>query len=60
MDVLNKIYCFFGICLALVGIIGGIGYACFNEGWVIAIAIVYCGYLVWPQVKNLVETLTER
>lgn len=59
MDTLKKIYYFIGICLAVVGIIGGIGYACFSGAWFITIALVYCGYLVYPQVKNLVERLTE-
>ena len=55
----KKILCFLGICLAVLGVIGGIGYSAYNGAWHIAIGVGYCGYLAWPRIMEMVNKLSE-
>lgn len=55
----KKILCFLGICLAVLGVIGGIGYSAYNGAWHIAIGVGYCGYLAWPKIMEMVAKLSE-
>lgn len=56
---LKKVLYFFGLCLAVLGIIGGIGWSAYNGAWHIAIGVGFCGYLAWPRIEEMVNKLTE-
>ena len=56
---MKKILCFIALFLAIVGIIGGIGYALYCKAYVIAFSVFVVGGLAYPQVKRLYMYLTE-
>lgn len=56
---LKKVLYFLGLCLAVLGIIGGIGWSAYNGAWHIAIGVGFCGYLAWPRIEEMVNKLTE-
>ena len=43
----------------VVGIIGGIGYACYSHAWVIAVAVAILGAMAFPTAKTIYEKITE-
>lgn len=55
----KKILSFVLLCLAIVGSIGGVGYACYNHAWIFCAGIVSLTYLAWPKIKECFTNLTE-
>jgi len=47
------------ICLYILGTIGGIGYACYNHAYLIAIGVASVALMALPQVIKYFNTLTE-
>lgn len=47
------------ICLYILGAIGGIGYACNNHAYLIAIGVVVVAAIALPQVVKYFKALTE-
>ena len=54
---MNKILSFFLLVLAFVGVVGGIGYTVYYKAYSIALGIAAVGWMAWPKVKALVNTL---
>lgn len=59
LSFMKKILCFIALFLAIVGVIGGIGYALYCKAYVIAFSVFVVGGLAYPQVKRLYLYLTE-
>ena len=57
---MKKIYYFIMICLWILGVIGGIGYALYCSAWSIAVAIAATGFMAWPTVKEYFNNLVLR
>lgn len=47
------------ICLYVLGTIGGIGYACNNHAYLIAIGVAAVALMALPQVVKFYKSLTE-
>ena len=45
------------LCIAIVGIVGGIASALYIGAYVPAIAVALLGVLAWPTIKNAWKTL---
>lgn len=45
------------IFLYILGVVGGIGYAAYNQAYVIVIGIAALAYLAFPKVKEYVKLL---
>ncbi len=54
---MNKIFSFIMICLYLLGLLGGIGYAIYNSAYVIAVGVAALGYMAFPKVKECFNDL---
>ena len=54
---MKKITSFAGLCAYVVGVIGGIGYACYSHAWFIAACVGVLGVLAFPKAKEFVEEL---
>jgi len=54
---MKKIFYFIMVCLYALGVIGGIGYTCVNQAWVIAVGVLAVGVMAFPQVKKYVSLL---
>jgi hypothetical protein len=50
---MNKVIIFFLLCLAFMGIIGGIGYTVYDKAYPIAVGIAVAGWMAWPKFKEL-------
>ena len=48
---MKKIYYFIMLCLWILGVAGGIGYALYAGSCPIAIGIAATGFMAWPTVK---------
>lgn len=46
-----KFFSFFKLIIAIVACIGGIGYALYQGGYVIAVAIALLTWFAWPSIK---------
>ncbi len=55
----KKILSFVLLCLAIVGSIGGVGYACYNHAWIFCASVLSLTYLAWPKIKECFTNLTE-
>lgn len=55
---MNKILDFITLSFYVLGVIGGTGYACYNQAYPIAIGVLVTGALALPQVKEIFEDLT--
>lgn len=44
----------------VMGIIGGIGYACYCKAWVIAVAVAILGMLAFPTAWYIYEKMMEQ
>ena len=53
----KKFYCFVMLCLYVLGVLGGIGYAIYGGAWPVAIGIAATAYLAFPKAKELFEYL---
>ena len=47
------------ICLYILGTIGGIGYACYNHAYLIAVGVAAVALMALPQVIKFYKSLTE-
>lgn len=56
---MKKIISFIAIALSVVGSIGGIGYACYGEGYVVAVGVAALAVLALPKVTELFHNLTD-
>ena len=54
----KKLVSFLFLCLAVVGIIGGIGYAIYRQAYPIALGVAVLTYLAWPKIKECFINLT--
>lgn len=43
----------------MMGIIGGIGYACYCKAWVIAVAVAILGVLAYPTAKYIYDKMMD-
>ena len=56
---MNKVIIFFLLCLAFMGIIGGIGYTFYDKAYPIAVGIAVAGWMAWPKFKELFNKMNE-
>jgi len=54
-----KVYYFIMLCLYVVGVIGGIGYAIYCGAYPVAVGVAATGFLAYPKVKECFDKLTE-
>ena len=54
---MKKIISFVGICLYLLGLIGGVGYCAMNKAYVIVVGVVGLAVMAWPQLKKCYNEL---
>lgn len=54
---MKKLLYFFVLALALLGIIGGIGYTIWQKAYVIAIGIAALTFLAWPKIREYFKLL---
>ena len=57
IKVLKKLLYFFVLALALLGIIGGIGYTIWQKAYVIVIGIAALAFLAWPKIREYFKLL---
>lgn len=56
-----KKFVYLAILFAYVmGVIGGIGYACYVHEWVIAIAVAVVGVMAYPTAKDIYLDMMEQ
>lgn len=49
---MKKVFNIVMMALWVLGTIGGFGYACYSEAYLIAVGCAACGYMAWPTVKE--------
>ena len=54
---MKKVLYFILLCMAVVGILGGIGYTAYYGAYPIAIFLLASGYVCYPGIKDMVEKL---
>ena len=54
---MKKLLYFFVLALALLGIIGGIGYTIWQKAYVITIGIAALTFLAWPKIREYFKLL---
>lgn len=54
---MKKILLFLVLALAVLGLLGGIGYAIYGGSYPIAVGIAVLGYLAYPQAKKIFENM---
>ena len=59
MEKYKGFICFALICLYVLGTIGGIGYACYNHAYLIAVGVAAVALMALPQVVKYFKILTE-
>ena len=47
------------ICLYILGTIGGIGFACYNHAYLIAVGVAVVAAMALPQVVKYFKVMTE-
>lgn len=57
--IMKKIWSFLGLCGWVLGVIGGIGYACYSRAYLIAVAVAFLGILSFDKVRGFIRELTE-
>lgn len=50
---MKKVIIFFLLCLAFMGIIGGVGYTVYDKAYPIAVGIAVAGWMASPKFKEL-------
>lgn len=50
---MKKVIIFFLLCLAFMGIIGGIGYTFYAKAYPIAAGVAVAGWMAWSKFKEL-------
>lgn len=56
---MKKLLSFFALCAYVMGVIGGIGYACYSHAYLIALCVGITGYLAFPKVKECFHDLID-
>ena len=56
---MKKLFIFLGLCLYVLGVFGGIGYALYGGSYPIALGIVVLGCIGFPTVKKWWKILSE-
>ena len=59
MKILKKFFYFFMLWFYLIGTIGGICFALYNDAWYIAVAIVGLAYMAFFKAKDYYKLLME-
>ena len=54
---MNKVLIFIFLFLAIIGLIGGIGYTIYCNAYVITIGLLVNGYLAFPEFKKYFNKL---
>ena len=54
---MNKVLVFLVLALAVLGLLGGIGYTIYNGAYPIAIGIAFLGYLAYPKAKEMFKEM---
>lgn len=47
------------ICLYILGTIGGIGYACYNHAYLIAVGVAAVALMAFPYIKGVFKKMVE-
>ena len=47
------------ICLYILGTIGGIGYACYNHAYLIAVGVAAVAAMAFPYIKGVFKKMVE-
>lgn len=47
------------ICLYILGAIGGIGYACYNHAYLIAVGVAAVAAMAFPYIKGKLKKMVE-
>lgn len=55
---MKKFIYFFALFAYAVGVIGGIGYACYCKEWFVAACVAVLGVMAFPKAKEFVKELT--
>lgn len=55
--IMKKVLYFILLCMAVVGILGGIGYTAYYGVYPIAICLLASGYVCYPGIKDLFNEL---
>ena len=50
---------FFLICLYVLGTIGGIGYACYNKAYTVAVGVAAVAAMAFPYIKGVFNKMVE-
>jgi len=56
---MNKVLIFFLLCLAFLGIAGGIGHTIYDGAYPIAFGIAIAGWMAFPKFKELFNKMNE-
>ena len=54
---MKKVFYIVMMALWVLGTIGGFGYACYSEAYLIAVGCAACGYMSWNTVRNYANKL---
>lgn len=59
MEKYKGFICFLQICLYILGTIGGIGYACYNHAYLIAVGVAAVAAMAFPYIKGKFKKMVE-
>ena len=54
---MNKILYFILLFLAIIGFLGGIGYAIYSGAYIVAIGVITLGFMAYPRAKEYFNKL---
>ena len=54
---MKKVFYFVMVCLWALGTIGGVGYSCYCEAYLIAVGCAACGWMAWPTMRSYADRL---
>ena len=56
---MKKYFSFIMICLYVLGVIGGLGWALYSGGYLIAVGVCAVAYMAWDKVVEYYHNLTD-
>ena len=59
MEKYKGFICFLLICLYVLGTIGGIGFACYNHAYLIAVGVAAVAAMAFPYIKEKFKKMVE-
>lgn len=59
MEKYKGFVCFFLFALYILGTIGGIGYACYNHAYLIAVGVAAVAAMAFPYIKGVFKKMVE-